>query len=117
MYSGIENEDHLLRLIDREPPWDFFLYQEVTDQLFHLKGHSDLLVRYKPTSVEDLAMILAIIRPSKSYLKNSPWEEIQKKVWEKEVMSSYQFKRGHGIAYAIAIVVNLNLLIERMEKD
>lgn len=117
MYSGITDEAHLLRLIDKDPPWDFFLYPEVTDQLFHLKGHSDLLVRYKPTSVEDLAMILAIIRPSKSYLRNSRWEEIQKQVWEKEVVASYQFKRGHGIAYAIAIIVNLNLLIERMEKE
>jgi hypothetical protein len=68
--------------------------------------------------VEDLAMILAIIRPSKAHLQQSGWDAIRKEVWVKHAGDeSYQFKRGHGIAYALAIVVNLNLLIEKMSKD
>jgi DNA polymerase III alpha subunit len=118
MYKGIKSEQHLLDLLHKEPPWDFFLYQEVTDQLFHLKDHSNLLVRYRPQSVEDLAMILAIMRPAKAYLQQHDWERIKKEVWLKvEGEESYQFKRAHGIAYASAIVVNLNLLIEEMSKD
>jgi hypothetical protein len=117
MYQDIINEEHLLRLIDTAPPWDFFLYQEVTDKLFHLKGHSDLLTKYKPKSVDDLAMILAIIRPSKSYLRSSSWEGIKERVWLKEGEDGYQFKRCHAISYALAIIVNLNLLIEKMSKD
>jgi len=118
MYEEIKSEQHLLSLIDKEPPWDFFLYEEITDQLFHLKGHSNLLVRYKPQSVEDLAMILAIMRPAKAYLQQHGWDRIRDEVWVKvEGEEAYQFKRSHGIAYALAIVVNLNLLIERMSKD
>src|SRR5574337_556417 len=56
MYEHIRDEAHLLELIDREPPWDFFEYKEITDQLFHLGNHHNLLVKYKPKSVEDLAM-------------------------------------------------------------
>ena len=116
-YEGVRNEEHLLELLNKEPPWDFFLYSEVTDKLFQLNGHSDLLVRYEPKSVEDLAMILAIIRPSKAYLQGSSWEQIRKEVWLKDADGGYQFKRSHGLAYALAIIVNLNLQIEKMSKE
>ncbi len=118
MYQDIKSEQHLLGLIDKEPPWDFFLYEEITDQLFHLKGHSNLLVKYQPKSVEDLAMILAIMRPGKAYLQQHDWDRIKREVWLKiEGEESYQFKRSHGVAYSLAIIVNLNLLIEKMSSD
>jgi DNA polymerase III alpha subunit len=118
MYEGVRDEAHLLSLLNQEPPWDFLEYQEVTDQLFHLNGHSDLLKRFKPKSVEDLAMILAIIRPSKAYLQQSTWEKIRSEVWVKSTEDeNYQFKKCHAIAYALAIVVNLNLLIEKWAKE
>jgi hypothetical protein len=118
MYEDVRSEEHLVLLINKEPPWDFFLYEEITDQLFHLKGHSNLLVKYKPQSVEDLAMILAIMRPAKAYLQQHGWDKIRDEVWLKiDGEESYQFKKSHGTAYAIAIVVNLNLLIEKMSKD
>jgi hypothetical protein len=115
-YEGVRNEQHLLELMNKEPPWDFFQYSEVTDQLFHLKGHSNLLVEYKPQSVEDLAMILAIMRPGKAYLQHKSWEAIRSDVWVKKG-DEYQFRRCHAIAYALAIIVNLNLLIEKLSKE
>lgn len=118
LYEKVKSEEHLLALINKEPPWDFFEYQEVTDQLFHLNGHSDLLKKYKPKSIEDLAMILAIMRPAKAYLQQTDWDTIRKEVWIKDSGDeAYFFKRSHSISYAIAIVVNLNLLIEEMEKS
>lgn len=117
MYEGIRNEAHLLELMNKEPPWDFFEYSEVTDQLFHLNGYSSLLKKFKPQSVEDLAMILAIIRPSKAYLQQATWDKIREEVWIKAGDDNYQFKKSHSISYALAIVVNLNLLIEQMSRD
>lgn len=118
LYSGVRDESHLIELMDREPPWDFLQFQEISDQLFHLKGYSHLLRRYCPKSVEDIAMILAIIRPSKAYLQNSSWENIRSHVWTKPSdAQSYQFSRSHGIAYSLVIVVNLNLLVEKMLAD
>lgn len=119
MYEGVKSEQHLLDLMNKEPPWDFFEYQEITDQLFHLKDHSDLLQKYKPKSVEDLAMILAIMRPAKAYLQGASWEKIRAEVWVKKKgdEEKYFFKRSHSISYAIAIIVNLNLLIEQLSKD
>ena len=117
MYEGVKSEAHLLELMDKMPPWDFFEYPEVTDQLFQLKGHSHLLQKFKPQSVEDLAMILALIRPGKAYLQQSDWDKIRKEVWVKSGTDMYEFKRSHGIAYSLAIIVNLNLLIEKLGKD
>src|ERR1700756_963956 len=31
IYEDVRDEQHLLELIDREPPWDFFEYPEITD--------------------------------------------------------------------------------------
>lgn len=118
LYEGVRDETHLLELIEREPPWDFFQYREITDRLFQLKGHSNLLQRFKPKSVEDLAVILALIRPSKAYLQQTSWDKILEEIWIKVPGDeNYQFKRSHGLAYSLAIVVNLNLLIEEMSKD
>lgn len=117
LYEDVRNEEHLLELLDRVPPWDFFEYEEITEQLFHLKGYSHLLQKYKPQSVEDLAMILAIIRPSKAYLQKHDWDDIRREVWIKNEDEGYGFKKAHGIAYSLAIIVNLNLLIEKISKD
>jgi DNA polymerase III alpha subunit len=118
MYEDVKSEKHLLELLNKEPPWDFFLFEEITEQLFHLKGHANLLKKYEPKSVEDLAMILAIVRPGKAHLQGQSWDKIRKEVWIKnEGDENYQFKRCHAISYALAIIVNLNLLIEKMAND
>lgn len=117
MYDGIRDEAHLLQLINTVPPWDFFEYEEITNQLFHLGNHHNLLAKYKPKSVEDLAMLLAVVRPGKAHLINAGWETIREQIWIKEGAESYQFKKAHAISYAVAIVVNLNLLIEQLSKD
>lgn len=118
MYEGVRDEQHLIQLLNTEPDWDCFLHREITDELFHLRGHSRLLKRFKPQSVDDLAIILAIMRPAKAHLQQETWGKIRKEVWLKaEGDEGYQFKRSHAISYALAIVVNLNLLIEKLSAD
>ncbi len=115
MYEGIKSEAHLLALLDKEPPWDFFQYKEITDKLFHLKGYSHLLQKFPPKSVEDIAMILAMIRPAKAYLQSSSWDKVCVEIWDKSLdRTDYSFKRQHAISYSLAIIVNLNLLIEQL---
>ena len=118
MYEGIKSEQHLLSLLDKEPPWDFLQYEEITDKLFHLKGYSYLLQAYKPKSVEDIAMILAMIRPAKAYLQSASWEKVCNEIWDKSLdRVEYSFKRQHAVSYALAIIVNLNLLIEQLSNE
>ena len=119
MYENVRSEEHLLELLNKEPPWDFFEFEEVTDKLFHLNGYSYLLKKYKPQSVEDLAMILAMIRPAKAYLQSYGWDKVRTEIWDKNLdrAGGYHYKRSHGISYALAIIVNLNLLIDQLSKE
>lgn len=115
LYHGIKSELHLIELMNKEPRWDLLGYKEFTDNLHQLNKHHKLLNKLKPSSVEELAMILAIIRPAKSHLQNQPWDEIKKYVWEKDEDGSYQFKKSHAISYAVSIVVQMNLIMEELE--
>jgi hypothetical protein len=68
-----------------------------------------------PTSIEQLAMILAMIRPGKRYLVGNTWEVIEKEVWEKT--DEYFFKKSHAVGYAVAIIVQLNLICEQANRS
>ena len=112
IYKDVRDENHLIELMEREPLWELLEHQEFVDQVFHLSGHSEILKKLKPTSVEELAAVLAIIRPAKRHLVNESWETIQKEVWTKPEDGSYYFKKAHAVSYAMACVVHMNLLCD-----
>lgn len=62
----------------------------------------------RPKSYEELAMVLAIIRPGKKHLIGKSWEEISKTVWE--ATEEYSFRKSHAISYAVMIGIHINLL-------
>jgi len=98
--------------IDTEPDWELFQHSEIVEQLFHIHDHFNIVSQMKPQSVEQLAMVLAIIRPAKRSLLGESWQSIQKQVWLKPIDNSYYFKKSHAMSYALAIVVQLNLLVD-----
>jgi len=115
VYESVESEAHLDRLIDTEPLWELFGHKEIVDQLFHVNKHYDIIKQHMPTSIEQLAMILAMIRPGKRYLVGNTWEVIEKEVWEKT--DEYFFKKSHAVGYAVAIIVQLNLICEQANRS
>ena len=115
MYEGIQNESHLLSLL-KDPDWNLLTYKEIVDKLFHINGHFDIVNKLNPTSIEQLAAVLAIIRPAKRHLVDCDWTTINKEVWTKSD-EGYFFKKSHAIAYAHAIVVQLNALCEQAEQN
>lgn len=114
IYKDVRNEAHLQELMERQPLWQLLEHQDFSDQVFHLNGHNALLQKLKPTSVEQLAATLAIIRPAKRYLQDSTWNEILMEAWTKPTSNEYFFKRSHSFSYAVAIVVHMNLLVEQL---
>ena len=112
IYKDVIDEAHLKKLMDAEPLWDLLQHEDFVSQLFHVGSYAKILLHYKPTSVEQLAMILAIIRPGKKYLVGKSWDDIAKEVWEKPT-EGYYFKHSHAVAYAVAIVVQMNLICEK----
>jgi hypothetical protein len=112
LYKGVRDEAHLIQLMETEPLWDLLQQNEFVDLLFHLNGHGDVLRKTCPTSVEQLSAVLAMIRPAKRYLIGKPWTTIMKEVWIRPTTDEYYFKKSHATAYAMAIVVQMNLICE-----
>ena len=112
LYNGVRNEEHLKQLMETEPLWDLLLQDEFVDLLFHLNGHGAILRKTCPTSVAQLAAVLAMIRPAKRNLIGKSWPEIMTEVWTKPETNDYYFKKSHATAYAVAIVVQMNLICE-----
>ena len=117
IYQGVKSEEHLVKLMNQEPLWDLLLEDEFTNTLFHVNGHGAILRKMKPSSVEELAAVLAIIRPAKRYLIGSDWSVINKEVWLKPEKDEYYFKRSHAIAYAMLVVVQMNLICEQLNES
>ena len=114
IYKDVRDEAHLTELMERTPLWQLLEHKDFSDKVFHLNGHNELLKQLKPTSVQQLAATLAIIRPAKRYLANQSWETIMKEVWIKPTTDEYFFKKAHAFAYALSVVVHINLICEQL---
>ena len=112
IYKDVKDEAHLQELMERKPIWQLLEHKDFVDKVFHLSGHDTLLKQLKPTSVQQLAATLAIIRPAKRHLADKSWEEIEKEVWLKPTNNEYYFKKAHAFAYAMSVVVHMNLICE-----
>ena len=114
LYQGIRDEKHLIELIEREPLWELLEQEDFTNLLFHVNGHGQILRKLKPTSIPQLAAVLAMIRPAKRHLIDQTWPDIMTEVWKKPEGDEYFFKKSHATAYAVAVVVQMNLICEQI---
>lgn len=117
IYKGVRDEAHLNELLSKEPLWDLLLEDDFTNQLFHVNGHGSILRETKPRCIQELAAVLAMIRPAKRHLVGKGWKEIMAEVWVKPENDDYYFKKSHAIAYASAIVVQMNLICEMISGE
>jgi len=117
IYKDVESEKHLTELMERTPLWQLLEHKDFVDKVFHLSGHDKLLQQLKPTSVEQLAATLAIIRPAKRHLANQSWQKILNEVWIKPTNGEYFFKKAHAFAYAMSVIVHMNLLCDDLNSS
>jgi len=110
LYKKIESKKQLDDLLEMKPMWELLEHKEVVEQCFHIHKHFSIVGQMKPNSVEQMAAVLAIIRPAKRYLIGKDWNTINSEVWVKPTNGEYYFKKAHAHAYAMAIVLQLNML-------
>jgi len=119
VYEGVKNKEHLEQLLNTEPLWDLLEQKEFCDMIFHVNGYHGLMAELKPRSIEELAMFLALLRPGKKHLipvcKEKGFNAIEHEIWTKT--EEYSFKKSHSIGYAHAIVVQMNLICERISYE
>jgi hypothetical protein len=111
IYADVRDEEHLIQLM-QDPDWDLFEIDAVVEKLAHIHNSFGLVQMIKPRSVDDLAVVLALMRPGKRHLMGKSRDEIDAEVW-KTGADGFTFKRAHAIAYAMSIVVQLNLIVEK----
>ena len=110
IYKAVKSERELVELMIQEPDWDMLKDAKVVETLFHLNGHFNIVSKLEPKNIEQLAAVLAIIRPAKRHLMYKDWKDILAEVWKRPGDDSYFFKKSHAVAYAQAIVVQMNLI-------
>lgn len=118
LYSQVRSEEHLMELMNTEPAWDRLYDRDFFNQLIHVNGHYDTLIKMPEAvnSIPRLSMFLAIIRPAKRHLIGKIWSEVAQTIWEKPEDGAYYFKKSHAVAYANLVVVNMNLLTQVSEQ-
>ena len=115
VYETVKSKQHLTKLLETEPLWELLLEDEFVNKLFHVNGHGSILRQVKPNSIEQLAAVLAMIRPAKRYLIGKDWMTVMTEIWTRPAGDEYFFKKAHAYSYACLVVVHMNLLCEKIE--
>lgn len=110
-YTHVTSYSDLNEVLDMPVEWKLFEYEEVVTKLQHIGNHFDIVYAYAPKSLEDLACLIAIIRPAKRYLLGESWDVVKANIWKKEG-DEYAFKKSHAFGFALMIVVQLNSMIK-----
>ena len=118
--DDISSNNHIDQMLELEPDWNMLQDPSIIKQLFHLGTvdengnlkHLQLPRQLQPKSIDDLADVLALIRPGKRglvphYIKDK--EQIRKLLY-KDSGDQYYFKKSHAISYAMNIVLQMHLI-------
>lgn len=114
-YDGFETKDDVLKAFQKEPNWDSLQDPQFVAKLPHIANHFELVELIKPRSIQELADLLALIRPGKTHLIDDYLEHperTRKNLYRRPVNNQYWFKYSHAIAYAALIVTRMNYLAE-----
>lgn len=117
IYLGIRDSEHLKQLVDQEPIWELLEHSEIVERLAHINNYADLLKFYRPRSLPELAMVIAVIRPGKRHLLGLSFQEMEAEIWLPPSDGSYYYKKSHSYAFALSIMVQLNLLVEQLNQS
>jgi DNA polymerase III alpha subunit len=114
LLDGFNSKSEIRALLHQEPNWELLTDPDHIVKLFHLHKHGQLLQRVRPTSVQEIADCLALIRPGKrelldQYLRNK--DKVRPILYTK-ADNGYSFKRSHAISYALTIVLQLHLIAQ-----
>ena len=120
VYDNIRGETHIKELLAIEPLWDLLEQKDFCDLIFHVNGYHNLIAALKPSSIEQIAMFLALLRPGKKHLipicQENGFDAIKDEIWTKNE-DAYTFKKAHAIGYAHAIAVQMNRICEGLSLD
>lgn len=113
-YNNFESHEEMEKYRDSPTNWELLLDENVCKSLPHVANHYDVVKLIKPKSVEELAHVLALVRPGKKHLLDDYMNPVKKKLTINNIFRDTKdgmyFKKSHAISYAVMIVTVLNKL-------
>jgi DNA polymerase III alpha subunit len=108
-----DSKDEIRALLKIPPKWELLENQDVVAKLFQLGKHFDLVYSVKPRSVLEIADCISLIRPHgrrlvQGYLRDRV--ATRKFLYRKPDDGLVWFKKGHSVAYALNVVLQLHLI-------
>jgi len=106
-----DSKEEIRTLIKKEPDWSLLEDREIVKKLFHIGNHFDTVYDVKPTSVMELADVLALIRPGKLKLLDKYKKDkkaVRQELYTKRKVSD--LRKSHAVPYALLIVLQLHLI-------
>lgn len=105
-----KNKEELRSTLAKEVDWTLFEKEEVVKNLFQIGNYFWLVQKVKPKSIQELADILALMRPGKKDLLDKYLEDkdaIREELYKK-TEGGYAFRRSHAVAYSMTIILDLH---------
>lgn len=109
-YDMFESKEEILESLNKEPDWSLLKDEKFVKTLPHIANHFELVSIIEPTSIQELADTLALMRPGKQHLIDSYLENPDRtrpNLYRKP-KKGFRFKKSHAIAYACMIVCIMN---------
>lgn len=112
VYQHFSTRSEIDDLLQKDPDWKLLQLPSAQSKIFQLGKHGDLLSELKPKCVEDLADIMALIRPGKKnfmglYKTN---REAARRILYAKDETGYSFKKSHALAYSYVVWLQLHLI-------
>jgi DNA polymerase III alpha subunit len=110
VYDSFVSRKEIDEMLDKDPDWGILLIPSEQKKLFQLANHGDVLTAVKPRSVEELADVLALIRPGKRSLLKLylAQRSATRKILYSPDSGGYFFKKSHSISYALVVTLQLH---------
>lgn len=108
-----ESKKEIRELLKIEPDWSLLMRPDVVSKLFQISKQYDLVSEIAPKSIQELADVIALMRPAKRHLVNAYLKDktlIREELYRKPDDEKYYFKKSHSVAYALNIVLQLHLI-------
>lgn len=107
------SKQQIRTLINTPPKWGMLLRYDVVCKLFQLGNHADLVKKIAPTSILQLADCISLIRPGRIELVDEYLLDpinTRKKLYTITKKDVYAYKKGHAVAYAMVVVLQMHLI-------
>lgn len=120
LLDQLKSKAQLRDLLKKEPDWSMLEDEKIVEKLFQIGKHFNIIKYIKPKSVQELADVIAIIRPTKKHLLAEYLidpEKVREELYKKEEGDKVSFRKAHSISYALTIIVQLHLLKESSNEN